>query len=186
MGSDPGETTRCLLASAQGDARAADRLLPRVYKELRALAAHYLRGERPGHTLQPTALVHEAYLRLIRVDRVDWQGKSHFFAMAAREMRRILVDHARERNADKRGGRVERVTLTEGIGLVENRVVDVIALDEALKKVEAKNSRRAHVAELRIFAGLEIDEIASALEIPQRTAKEDWRMARALIGKALS
>jgi RNA polymerase sigma factor (TIGR02999 family) len=184
--SDPGERTRTLIDAARGDARSADRLLPLIYTELRALASKYLKGERPGHTLQPTALVHEAYLRLIRIEEVDWEGKTHFFAMAAREMRRVLVDHARRRDADKRGGGAERMTFSEGVGLVEDRVIDVIALDEALRVVEARNPRRARVAELRIFAGLQIDEIATALGITARAAKEDWRMARAWIGRELA
>ena len=185
MGDDSGETIRSLLAAAGGDPKAADRLLPQIYAELRALAAHYLKGERAGHTLQPTALVHEAYLRLVRIDRVDWEGKSHFFAMAAREMRRVLVDHARRRGADKRGGDWDRVTLSEGIAEQGDHVVDVLALDQALDRVAARHERRARVAELRLFAGLEIGEIAAVLDISPRTAKEDWKMARAWLGREL-
>ncbi len=129
--------------------------------------------------------MHEAYIRLVRIERVDWQGKTHFFAMAARQMRRILVDSALAKHADKRGGGAEHVTLAEDVGLLEDRVVDVIALDEALDRVEAKNPRRAGVAELRIFGGLQINEIAAALGITERTSKEDWKMARAWLGKAL-
>lgn len=179
------ESTVELLAAAGGSADAAARLLPRVYAELRALAGHYFRGERPGHTLQPTALVHEAYLRLLHVDRIDWQGRTHFFAMAAKEMRRVLVDHARRRDAEKRGGELGRVTLSDAAAVGENRTIDVIALDQAIETVARTHPRRARVAELRIFAGLEVAEIPALLAVSERTVKEDWRMARALIGRAL-
>jgi len=185
MESSRDESTEDLLASARGSADAAARLLPRVYAELRALAAHYFRGERPGHTLQPTALVHEAYVRLLHIERIDWQGRTHFFATAAREMRRVLIDHARHRDADKRGGDFERVTLSDDVASAEDRTVDVIALDQAIDEVARNHPRRARVAELRIFGGLELLEIAESLGVSERTIKEDWRMARALIGRAL-
>lgn len=185
MGGDRGDNARLLAAAATGNPQAAAQLLPKIYSDLRALAASYLRRERPGHTLQPTALVHDAYLRLVQIERVDWQGKTHFFAMAAREMRRVLVDHARHKHADKRGGELERVTLAEDAQVVENRVVDILALDEALRGLEQTHPRRSRIAELRIFGGLQLDEIAEAVGASERAVKEDWRMARAQIGRSL-
>ncbi len=165
---------------------AADAHLQEIYRELRALAAHYMRDERRGHTLQPTALVHEAYLRLAGLRRMQLQDREHFFAMAAREMRRVLVDHARRRGAGKRGGGQERVTLTDEAGLTGSRVIDMLALDQALTRLEQENPRRGRVAELRVFVGLQIDEISRALGITPRAAKEDWRMARAWLGRELA
>ena len=174
-----------LLAQVTDKPRAADRLLPLVYDELRALAARYLRSERAGSTLQPTALVHEAYLRLIEIDRIDWQGKTHFKAMAATQMRRILVDHARARDAKKRD-RGRSVTLTETLLSTTKPSVDLLALDEALERLSARSPRQGRVAELKLFAGLLTNELALSLGVSERTVKEDWRVARAWLMKELA
>ena len=170
------DPTDALEAHAQGDPKAASELLPLVYKNLRALAGKYMQGERTGHTLQPTALVHEAYIRMIDITRIDWQGKTHFFAMAATQMRRLLVEHARARGASKRV--VDKVTLDENAGLAAAVEIDVLALDQALTRLEALSTRQAQVAELRFFAGLTVKETALALSVSERTVKADWRVAR--------
>ncbi len=156
-----------------------------MYERLRALARRFLRQERAGHTLQPTALVNEAYVRLAGVERLEWQGRTHFLAVAAQQMRRVLVDHARQKIADKRGARRARVTLEEGMAVAAPRWVDVLALDRAIEKLARRNERRAKVVELRLFAGLEVPEIGEALAISERTVKEDWRMARAWLAREL-
>jgi RNA polymerase sigma factor (TIGR02999 family) len=180
------QATALLASHAAGDGRAADELLPLVYRELRALAAHYLRGERPGATLQPTALVHEAYLRLVDQERIDWQGKTHFYAMAATQMRRILVERARARDAVKRGGGGRRVTLTEALASTADPSVELLALDQALVRLAARSPRQAQVAELRLFAGLLPRETALCLGVSERTIKEDWRVARSWLMKELA
>ena len=180
------QATLLLTAHTNGSGRAADELMPLVYDELRALAARLLRAERPGSTLQPTALVHEAYLRLIEHDRIDWQGKTHFLAMAATQMRRILVDHARAKAAQKRGGPSRRVTLTESLARTPDATVELLALDEALSRLVARHPRQGRVAELKIFAGLLSREIAHCLSVSERTVKDDWRVARAWLMKELS
>jgi len=173
----PERATSALSAHSKGDPKAAGELMPLVYDELRQLAAHYMKGERGGHTLQATALVNEAYVRLIDITRIDWQGKTHFFAMAATQMRRILVDHARAKRAGKRGG--QKVTLNEADALDFGVSIDLLALDEALDKLAKKNARCCQVAELRLFAGLSVEETAYALGVSERTVKSDWRLARA-------
>jgi RNA polymerase sigma factor (TIGR02999 family) len=180
------DATRDLAASATGDPEAASRLTQLVYDDLRALAAHVMRDERPDHTLQPTALVHETYLRLIDVNQVDWQSKTHFIAMAARQMRRILVEHGRARGAEKRGGGLRRVTLSEGVALTETGVLDPLVLDEALEKLARHSPRQCQVAELRCFAGLEMKEVAYLLGVSERTIKRDWRVARAWLRRNLA
>ena len=179
------QATLDLTAHVQGDEGAAARLLPLVYEELRALAARYLRGERAGHSLQPTDLVHEAYLRLIELDRMDWQGKAHFFAMAATQMRRVLVDHARAADAAKRGGRPARITLSDDLATTEQRSVDFLVLDDALSRLGHRHERQGRVAEMRLFAGLEVKEVALYLRVSERTVKEDWRVARAWLLKEI-
>jgi RNA polymerase sigma factor (TIGR02999 family) len=174
-----------LLARGLEQPRAADRLLPLVYTELRALAARYLRSERAGSTLQPTALVHEAYLRLIGNERIDWKGKTHFKAMAATQMRRILVDHARARGAKKRGGG-RPITLTETLLSTATPSPDLLALDQALGRLAARSPRQGRVAELKLFAGLPSTEIAFSLGVSERTVKEDWRVARAWLMKEIA
>ena len=167
-----------LLAWNRGDPDALDALLPVVYDELRRLAAHYLRGERVGHTLQATALVNEAYLRLIEVRKVQWQNRAHFFAMAARLMRRILVDAARARGYQKRGGGAPIVALEEALVVSDEPGRDLVALDEALTALAALDPRMSQVVEMRFFGGLSLDETAEALHVSRDTVKRDWKMAK--------
>ncbi len=173
------ETTRLLQAAAKGDAGAVDRLMPLVYGELRDLAARQLRRERPDHTLQATALVHEAYLRLVDATSIDWKGRTHFFALAARVVRQVLIQHARVHGAQKRGGDRRRITLVDGIVIMSNPEVDLLELDEALTKLAAVHERQARVVELRFFGGLSVEEVAAALGVSERTVKGDWKVVRA-------
>ncbi len=179
------DVTEVLEQLKNGDQRAADKLLPLVYDEFRALARHYLSQERHNHTLQPTALVHEAYLKLVDQTRVDWQGRSHFFAVAAQAMRRILVDHARSRQREKRGGGRARVTLDEAVALSPQKDEDVLALDEALEKLAKLDARQAKVVELRFFGGMNVEEVAAALSVSKRTVEGDWTFARAWLSREL-
>ncbi len=167
-----------------GDERAFDQLLSQVYAELRRLARGQLRGERPGHTLAPTALVHEACLRLLGERRIDWQDRAHFLAVTATLMRRILVSYARRHRAAKRGGGAA-VTLHEGDARAESRDVDLIALSDALQKLERLDARQARVVELRYFAGMTIEETAEALAVSPATIKVDWSLARAWLLREL-
>lgn len=177
------DATRLLLRWNQGDQRAVDELLPLVYDELRKLARGYLNRERPGHTLQSTALVHEAYLRLVD-QNTDWQSRAHFFGVAAQIMRRILVDHARARGAAKRGEGL-KVTLDEGMAVAEQRSVDVLELDRALDGLYAIDAQQGKVVELRYFAGLSIEETAEVLSISPATVKRDWTVAKAWLARAM-
>lgn len=180
------ESVTAMLAawSDSGSREALDRLMPIVYDELRRQAARYLKHERQGHTLQTTALVHEAYVRLIDQAGVRWQNRAHFFAIAAELMRRILVDHARKRRAAKRGGDGVRVTLTEAVPAAEFNL-DLIAVDEALTKLAAVDEQQARVVELRFFGGLNVEETAEVLGISDRTVKRDWSVAKAWIRREL-
>jgi RNA polymerase sigma-70 factor, ECF subfamily len=177
--SKPGEVTRLLIELRTGRGDAESKLIPLVYAELRRLAAHYLRGERADHTLQPTALVHEAYIRLIRLREVDWQCRSQFFAMAATVMRRILIDHARAQRANKREGFREAINLEEALVMSGARSKQLIALDDALNELAKVDIRRSKIVELRFFGGLSEREIGSVLGISDRTVKRDWRVAKA-------
>jgi RNA polymerase sigma factor (TIGR02999 family) len=168
---------------SRGDRGALDRLLPLVYAELRRVAARQLRHERAGHTLQPSALVHEAYLRLVEQRNGDWQNRAHFFGVAAGVMRRILVDHARRQNAQKRGGGVQRVPL-EQIADVAGQS-PVLALDHALRRLQTLDSGLARILELRVFGGLTIDEAAHVLNVSPSTAKREWRTAKAWLTREL-
>ena len=180
------QPTQLLEQMQAGDRSAAERLLPLVYDEFRQLARHYLQQERANHTLQPTALVHEAYMKLIDQSRVNWQGRTHFFAVAAQAMRRILVDHARHHLRLKRGGGQHRVTLDEGVALsAKDRDEDVVALDEALEKLADFDPRQAKVVEMRFFAGLSVEEVAEQLGVSKRTVEGDWTMARAWLSREL-
>ena len=179
------DVTQVLEQLKGGDRHAADKLLPMVYDEFRALARHYLAQERANHTLQPTALVHEAYMKLVDQTRVDWQGKSHFFAVAAQAMRRILVDHARSRQREKRGGGRARVILDEAVALSPQKDEDVLALDEALERLAKLDPRQAKVVELRFFGGLNVEEVAEALGVSKRTVEGDWTFARAWLSREL-
>ena len=164
----------------------AEKLLPIVYDELRRLAAAYLKNERSDHTLQPTALVHEAYLKLADQKDLQWQDQTHFRALAATAMRQILVDHARRRATDKRGGDWLRVTLDEALAAAEDRNIDLLALDEALSSLAKLDHRKCRVVELRFFGGLTCDEAAHTLDISPKTAEADWYMARAWLRQQLS
>jgi RNA polymerase sigma factor (TIGR02999 family) len=178
--------TDLLIAWGDGDREALDRLAPIVYEDLRRLAAGYMRGEPAGHALQPTALVHEAYVRLIDQRQVQWRNRAHFFGVAAQMMRRILVDHARKRLADKRGGALTIVGLDEASPAGQSNTVDVLALDQALDQLTAVDARLCRVVELRYFAGLNIDETASALDVSRGTVQRDWTVAKAWLFRRLS
>ena len=172
-----GEVTILLQAIKRGDASAAERLLPLVYKELYRLARSYMGRERTDHTLQPTALINEAYLRLAH-DDVDWKNRQQFIAVAANVMRRILVDHARTRRAEMRGGRLKRVGLNEEMAICEQASSDVLALHEALNRLEKLNARQVKVVEMRYFAGFSVEEIGSILSMSPRSVKRNWSLAR--------
>jgi RNA polymerase sigma-70 factor (ECF subfamily) len=172
-----GEVTQLLRAMGQGDSQAAETLLPLIYKELHRLASSYMRRERPEHTLQATALIHEAYLRLAHED-VDWKNREHFIGVAAHVMRRVLVDYARARNADMRGGGAQRVELVDGLAITTERIDEMLILDEALNRLAMQNGRQAKVVELRYFGGLSVEQIAGLLGIAPRSVKRDWSLAR--------
>ena len=182
---DQAGVTRLLRAWGEGDAKAADRLMPLVYAELRKRAAAYLRRERPGHTLQPTALVHEAYVRMAGQDRAAWKNRAQFFGVAACMMRRILVDHARALNMAKRSGRLISVELQDDHAVVEAPDIDVLALDEALTRLAAFDARKTAVAELRFFSGLSVEETAQVLGVSVATVEREWQVARAWLYSAL-
>lgn len=171
--------TELLIELSNGDRKAVDLLLPVIYDELRKLAANYLRRERPDHTLQPTALVHEAYLRLVDQTRVNWQNRAHFFGVAAHIMRRLLVDHARKHNAEKRGQDFEKISLDENIDRATERSTELIALDDALQALAAFDEQKARVVELRYFGGLSIEETAGVMGVAPTTINRHWRFAKA-------
>jgi len=183
---DNHEVTNLLIQLTRGDRGAEERLMPLVYAELRRMAASRLRRERADHTLQATALVNETYLRLIEIDTIDWQSRSHFFALAAKLMRRILVDHARARRARKRGGSRESINLDDVLVFTTPRSEQMIALDDALNRLGTYDPRQGQIVELRFFGGLSEEEIAAHLGISARTVKRDWRMAKAWLYKELS
>jgi RNA polymerase sigma factor (TIGR02999 family) len=180
-----GEVTRLIGEYRRGDQAALDRLVPLVYGELRKIAARALRAERQGHTLQPTALVHEAYLRLVEQKDVQWQNRAHFLGCAAQIIRHILVDSARARRAAKRGGGAARVTFDAALGVAAARGLDLVALDDALSALDALNARQARVVELRYFAGLSIDEAAEVLGVSAATVSSDWTVARTWLRREL-
>jgi RNA polymerase sigma-70 factor (ECF subfamily) len=167
------------------DRQSVDTLLPIVYQELRRLAASYLRRERPGQTLQPTALVHEAYLRLLKDKPDRWKNRAHFCAIAAHSMRQILIERARARGAQKRGGAQPRVTLDEALVAGGNRAIDLVALDEALERLAAIDPEQARLVELRFFGGLTVEETAEAMDISPATVKRHWTVARAWLAREL-
>jgi RNA polymerase sigma factor (TIGR02999 family) len=180
------EVTRLLADLEAGQPGAETELLPLVYAELRRVAAGYMRRERPGHTLQATALVHEAYIQLVDQTRVTWRNRAHFFAVAAQIMRRILVDHARAHRAQKRGGDARKLTLEEAIGVFGGRDVALEALDDALSTLCQLDPRQGRIVELRFFGGLTIDETAEVLGVSAPTVEREWRMARAWLHSQLS
>jgi len=177
--------TTLLLAWGRGDETALDQLIPLVHDELRRLARRHMAGERPGHTLQATALVNEAYLRLIEVNQVRWQNRAHFFAMASRVMRRILVDAARARGYQKRGGGAETVSLDEALLVSGEPRQDLIALDDALSALAAFDLRKGQVVEMRFFGGLSVEETAEALHVSADTVMRDWRLAKVWLVREL-
>lgn len=180
------ETTLLLRAWADGDQSALERLTPHVYRTLRRIAGHHLQNERPGQTLQATALVHEAYLELIDITNVDWQHRAHFFAVSAQIMRHILLDRARKRLSAKRGGSVERVNLDELPDLGGSRAKELIALEDALNALTAIDARKAKVVELRFFGGLSVEETATVLAVSSETVMRDWKFARSWLQAELS
>jgi RNA polymerase sigma-70 factor, ECF subfamily len=184
--SSPKNVTQMLAALKSGDREALDQLIPVVYDELRRMAARHLRRERAGHTLQTTALIHETYLKLVDQRVAEWQGRAHFFGVASQLMRRILVDHARAHDAEKRGGGGERVPLEDVVLLYEDRGVNLAALDEALTKLEAFDPRQAKIVEMRYFGGLTIEETAEALGVSPATVKNDWGIAKAWLLREIS
>lgn len=179
------DVTRWLKKASKGDDSAVNHLMPLVYNELRALAESYLKQERPDHTLQATALVHDAYVRLIKQEDVEWQNRAHFFAVAAQAIRRILVDHARGRQRQKRGGDKQRVRLEEDVAFAETPDLDLLALDEAMEQLAQLHKRQAQIVELRFFGGLDVKEVAEYLGVSPRTVDGDWSMARAWLRRAM-
>jgi RNA polymerase sigma-70 factor (ECF subfamily) len=174
-----------LRAWTDGDASALERLTPIVYEELHRLARSYMRGERPGHSLQTTALVNEAYMRLVGYERMRWQNRAHFFAVSAQVMRRILVDHARRHNL-KRGGGVPHVSLEEAVPVGGNRAADLVALDDAMHTLAQLDPRKAQVVEMRFFGGLNVDETADVLKVSPATVMRDWSTAKAWLYRELA
>jgi len=182
----PGEVTQILLDLRRGDRGDQDRLILLVYNELRRIAGAHLRREVAHHSLQPTALVHEAYMRLVEIDQVDWQSRAHFFSVASRVMRRILVDYARARRADKRGGGVATVFVEEALLASPGRAPEIIALDDALNQLAQLDERQARIVEMRFFGGMTEEETGDVLGISVRTVKRDWRVAKAWLYKELT
>jgi RNA polymerase sigma factor (TIGR02999 family) len=179
MGSSPSEVTQLLQQWCDGRTDALDRLMPEIYAELRRLAASYMRRERPSHTLQPTALVNEAFLKLVDQRAVRWQSRAHFFGIAAQAMRRILTDHARARAAGKRGDGIRPVSLDDAVALTEMPSIDVLALDEALTRLAAFDLQQSRIVELRFFGGLTMEETAELLQISPATVGREWTLAKA-------
>jgi RNA polymerase sigma factor (TIGR02999 family) len=181
----PHDVTQLLIAWSDGDEEACAHLLPLVYDEVRQLAARYVRRERPDHTLQATALVHEAYLRLVDQSRVHWQNRAHFFGIAAQVMRRILVDYARRQHAAKRGGFRPLISLDAVGEVAAARTADTLLLDEALTRLAQLDTRQSRIVELRVFGGLTIDEVAEVLHLSPTTVKREWSLAKAWLYRAL-
>ena len=175
----PSEVTQLLKDWSSGDHEALDRLIPIVYAELRAIAARYLRRERRDHTLQPTALVNEAYLRLIDQKQVQWQNRAHFIGVAAQMMRRILVDHAKSHNRAKRGGGAQRVSLDEVMAVSDERATELLELDSALTALATFDDRKSRVVEMRYFGGLTVEETAEVLKVSEMTVAREWKLAKA-------
>jgi RNA polymerase sigma factor (TIGR02999 family) len=184
--SEKAEVTRILHAWNQGDQEAPARLMPLVYQELRQRAADYLRRERGDHTLQPTALVHEAYVKLVEQDRAQWKNRAHFCSVAAQLMRRILVKHAEACGAAKRGGQMRKIYLDETRELAQERLPDLLALDEALRSLAVSHPRESEVVELKFFGGLNAKEIGEALNISTKTVMRDWQFAKAWLNRHLA
>src|SRR6266496_598240 len=179
--------TQLLVDWSKGDQKALDKLMPLVYSELRRLAGNYLRRERPGHTLQPTALVNEAYLKMVDQRNAKWQNRAQFYGIAAKLMRRILVDHARLKHAEKRGGsKPQRLSITSAQGLSTKPDLDLLALHEALEELALIDPQQARIVELKFFGGLSIEETAEVLDVGHATVERDWKMARAWLRRKLN
>ncbi|MFO0875201.1 MAG: sigma-70 family RNA polymerase sigma factor [Phycisphaerales bacterium] len=179
------DATRILGRMAEGDARAADELLPLVYEELRALASAFMRAERKGHTLQPTAIVHEAYLRMVQSTSAHWSSRTHFMAIAASAIRRVLIDHARRTNAQKRGGERQRVALADDDRVATGPDLDLLDLNEALERLAAANPRQSRIVELRFFGGLTNEEVATVMDLSRATVSDEWAFARAWLAREM-
>lgn len=179
------QVTELLVRWRKGDREALDKLVPLVYEELRRIAQHFLQRERPDHTLQSTALVHEAYVRMVGQNLPEWESRAHFFGIAAQLMRQILVDHARARQASKRGGGAFKLTLDESTALPEQKDLDLIALDDALKSLQQLDEQQSRIVELRYFAGLTIEDTSAVLGISPATVKRDWATARAWLQREM-
>ena len=184
--SPPGQVTELLLELSGGNRAVVDELIPFLYRELKRIAAAQLRNERPGHTLQVTALVHEAYLKLVDQRQVHWQNRAHFFGVAAQVMRRILLDYAKGRARGKRGGDVRKTSLDEALTVSYDRAFELVEIDEALQRLEAFDQRQAKVVEMRFFGGLSVEETAEALGVSEPTVKREWAMARAWLHRQIS
>jgi RNA polymerase sigma factor (TIGR02999 family) len=184
--SPPGKVTELLLELSGGNRAVVDELIPFLYSELKRMAAAQLRAERPGHTLQATALVHEAYLKLVDQRQVNWQNRAHFFGVAAQVMRRILLDYAKGRAREKRGGDVQKTSLDEALLVSHDRAYELVEIDQALGRLEALDRRQAQVVEMRFFGGLSVEETAEALGVSEPTVKREWAMARAWLHRELS
>ena len=182
----PNQVTDLLLRWREGDRQALDALMPLVYEELRRLAGHYLRQERPGHTLQSTALVHEAFVRLVGTNPPEWQNRAHFYGVTARLMRQVLVDHARTHRAEKRGGDSLKLTLDEGLVGAGKRDFDILALDDALNQLALISPQQSQIVELRFFSGLSIEETSEVLAISPATVKRHWTVARAWLFREMN
>ena len=185
MDGNPVQITQLLLAWRNGEPQALDALMPLVLQELKKIARNFMRGQRVGHTLQTTALVNEAYVRLVDSSRVNWQDRSHFFAISAQLMRRVLVDIARRKNSLKRGGERIQVSLADDVKAVPEKTTDLVSLDEALERLAEMNSRHARIVELKYFGGLTEEEIAETLDLSVRTVRRDWNLARAWLFREL-
>jgi len=186
MAASSQQVTQLLVAWSGGDQAARDELMPLVYEELRRLAHKCIRRERPGHTLQTSALLNEAYLRLVDQKNIHWQDRAHFFGIAARLMRQVLVDYARKRGYAKRGGDAHRVPLDEALIVSEERAADVVALDDALKSLAEIDPRQSQIVELRFFGGLSIEETAEVLAVSPGTVMRDWTLAKAWLRRAIT
>lgn len=186
MANPPQNVTQLLIEGSKGNKEALDQLLPIVYAELRLQAARFLRRERAGHTLQTTALIHEAYIRLVDQRNVQWQNRAQFFGVAAQLMRRILVDHARTRQRAKRGGSAIRVSLDQAMVIAKDPEIDMIALDQALNRLAEIDRQQSRIVELRFFSGLSVEETAEVLDISPATVKRDWSVAKAWLHREIS
>jgi RNA polymerase sigma factor (TIGR02999 family) len=186
MEDSPKTITELLLEWRSGDKEALDALIPVVHQELHNLAKHYLRGERAGHTLQTSALVNEVYLRLIDHKNIDWQNRAHFFGVTAQAMRHVLVDYARARKSEKRGGNMVQVSLADAANVAEEKAIDLIALDDALTDLEKMDERKSRIVELRYFGGLSVEETAEVIGVAPITVMRDWQTAKAWLLRAIS